>query len=188
MVSPFFFIKKKDRTLQPVQDYRRLNNLTIKNWYPLPLIQELVDKLWKARYFMKLDVCWGFNNVRIKEGDKWKAAFRTNRGLFEPLVMFFGLTSSPATFQMMMNSLFKEEINSGKVIIYMDDLLIFTETLEEHLTMVQQVLKKFADNKLFLKPEKCTFEADKVEYLGALVSKDRVCMDPAKVSAVKDWP
>ena len=188
MASPFFFIKKKDGTLRPVQDYRRLNDLTIKNRYPLPLIQELVDKLRKARYFTKLDVRWGFNNVRIQEGDEWKAAFRTNRGLFEPLVMFFGLTNSPATFQTMMNSIFKEEIDSGKVIIYMDDVLIYTETLEEHRKMVRQVLKKFADNKLFLKHEKCTFEADEVEYLGVLVSKDRVRMDPAKVSAVKDWP
>jgi len=106
MASPFFFVKKKDGTLRPVQDYRCLNDLTVKNRYPLPLIQELVDKLKQAKYFTKLDVRWGFNNVRIKEGDEWKAAFRTNRGLFEPLVMFFGLTNSPATFQTMMNGLF----------------------------------------------------------------------------------
>ena len=188
MASPFFFIKKKDGTLRPVQDYRRLNDLTIKNRYPLPLIQELVDKLKQAKYFTKLDVRWGFNNVRIKEGDEWKAAFRTNRGLFEPLVMFFGLTNSPATFQTMMNGLFREEINDGHVIIYMDDILIFTETLEEHKRLVRRVLQKLRENKLYLKHDKCTFEEEEVEYLGLLVSKGKVRMDPVKTKAVGDWP
>jgi len=107
MATPFFFIKKKSGELRPVQDYRRLNTMTIKNSYPLPLISELIDKLKGARYFTKLDVRWGYNNVRIKEGDEWKAAFITSKGLFEPLVMFFGLTNSPATFQTMMNHLFR---------------------------------------------------------------------------------
>ena len=106
MASPFFFIKKKDGSLRPVQDYRLLNNMTIKNRYPLPLISELIDTLKNAKYFTKLDVRWGYNNVRIKEGDEWKAAFRTNRGLYEPTVMFFGLTNSPSTFQTMMNDIF----------------------------------------------------------------------------------
>jgi len=188
MASPFFFVKKKDGSLRPVQDYRRLNNITVKNRYPLPLIQELVDKLKKAKYFTKLDVRWGFNNVRIKEGDEWKAAFQTNRGLFEPLVMFFGLTNSPATFQTMMNTIFREEINSGKVIIYMDDVLIFTETLEEHRRIVEKVLAKFSDNQLFLNPDKCTFEANEIEYLGLIVSQNQVWMDPVKVEAVREWP
>jgi hypothetical protein len=105
MASAFFFVKKKDGSLRPVQDYRRLNEMTIKNRYPLPLISELVNKLRGAKIFTKLDIRWGYNNVRIKEGDEWKAAFRTNRGLFEPLVMFFGLTNLPATFQTMMNDI-----------------------------------------------------------------------------------
>ncbi len=104
--SPFFFIKKKDGTLRPVQDYCKLNEMTIKNRYPLPLISELIDKLRSAKYFTKLDVRWGYNNVRIREGDEEKAAFRTNRGLFKPTVMFFRLTNSPATFQWMMNNIF----------------------------------------------------------------------------------
>ena len=93
-----FFIKKKDGSLQLVQDYRALNAVTVKNRYPLPLISELVSQLRGAKYFTKLDVWWGFNNVHIKPGNEWKAAFHTNRGLFEPLVMFFGMTNSPATF------------------------------------------------------------------------------------------
>src|SRR5436190_5393137 len=106
MASPFFFVKKKDGALRPIQDYRKLNDMTIKNRYPLPLISDLIDALQNAKYFTKLDVRWGYNNIRIKEGDEFKAAFRTNRGLFEPLVMFFGLTNSPATFQTIMNVIF----------------------------------------------------------------------------------
>ncbi|PIL27241.1 hypothetical protein GSI_10385 [Ganoderma sinense ZZ0214-1] len=98
MSSPFFFVKKKDGSLRPVQDYRRLNDITIKNQYPLPLVSDLMDRLKKAKYFTKLDICWGYNNVRIKTSDEWKAAFVTNRGLFEPNVMFFGLANSPSTF------------------------------------------------------------------------------------------
>jgi hypothetical protein len=105
MASPVFFIKNKDGALQFVQDYWVLNAMTVKNRYPLPLINDLINQLKGARFFTKLDVRWGFNNVRIREGDEWKAAFRMNRGLFEPLVMYFGLTNSPATFQMMMNDI-----------------------------------------------------------------------------------
>ena len=188
MASPFFFIKKKDGTLRPVQDYRKLNDMTIKNRYPLPLIQELLDKLKGARIFTKLDVRWGYNNVRIAEGDEWKAAFTTNRGLFEPMVMFFGLTNSPATFQAMMNTLFRDLIASGKVVIYLDDILIFTRTLEEHREIVRQVLKVLRDNHLYLKPEKCDFEQSSIEYLGMIVEEGVIRMDPAKVAAITDWP
>ena len=142
MASPFFFVKKKDGSLRPVQDYRRLNNITVKNCYPLPLISELVNQLHGAQYFTKLDVRWGYNNVRIKEGDEWKAAFRTNRGLFEPLVMFFGLTNSPATFQTMMNDIFHDLILEGVVCIYLDDILIFTRTVEEHRRITRLVLER----------------------------------------------
>src|SRR5204862_6727926 len=100
----------------------------------------LVAKLTNDKWFTKLDVRWGYNNVRIKEGDEWKAAFRTSRGLFEPLVLFFGLTNSPATFQTMMNDLFRELIDEGVVIIYLDDILIYTETIEEYKKIVKMLL------------------------------------------------
>ena len=106
IAAPVFFIKKKDGLLWLVQDYRVLNAVTVKNRYPLSLISELVSQLCGAKYFTKLDVHWDFNNVHIKPGDEWKAAFRTNRSLFEPLVMFFGMTNSPTTFQTMMNKVF----------------------------------------------------------------------------------
>jgi len=129
MASPFFFVSKKDGKLRPTQDYRYLNQWTVKNAYPLPLISEIMDKIKAsdAKYFTKLDVRWGYNNVRIKKGDEWKAAFKTNTGLFEPTVMFFGLCNSPATFQAMMDSIFKDEVQEGWVIVYIDDILIFSK-------------------------------------------------------------
>ncbi len=139
--SPFFFVKKKDGTLRPVQDYRKLNEMTIKNCYPLPLISELIDKLRGAKYFTKLDVHFRYNNVRIKEGDEEKATFRMNRGLYEPTVMFFGLTNSPTTFQWMMNDIFRDLIGEGKVTIYLDDILIFSKNLKEHREIVKRVLQ-----------------------------------------------
>src|SRR5438445_12966055 len=141
MAAPVFFVKKKDGKLRLVQDYRALNAMTVKNKYPLPLILELIAKLRGAKYFTKLDVRWGFNNVRIKEGNEWKAAFQTNRRLFKPLVMFFSLTNSPATFQMMMDDIFEELISEGVVVVYMDDILIFTETINKHREVTRRALE-----------------------------------------------
>jgi hypothetical protein len=188
MASPFFFIKKKDGSLRPVQDYRKLNLVTVKNSYPLPLISDLINQLRGARYFTKLDVRWGYNNVRIKKGDEWKAAFRTNRGLFEPLVMFFGLTNSPATFQTMMNEIFQDLIMEGSITIYLDDILIFSKTLEEHCRVTRLVLERLHQHQLYLKPEKCEFEKTQIEYLGLVISEGRAEMDPVKIEAVSKWP
>jgi hypothetical protein len=188
MASPVFFIKKKDGSLRLVQDYQTLNSITVKNKYPLPLIPELITKLRGAKYFTKLDVRLGFNNVRVKEGDEWKAAFRTNCGLFELLVMFFGLTNSPATFQTMMNDIFQELVMEGVVVVYLDDILIFTETLDQHREVTRRVLELLCQHKLFLKPEKCEFERTEVEYLGVIVSHNSVRMDLVKVARVVDWP
>jgi len=157
MAALVFSIKKKDDSLWLVQDYRALNFMTVKNKYPLPLISELVSQLRGARYFTKLDICWGFNNVCIKPEDEWKAAFQTNRGLFEPLVMFFGITNKPATFQTMMNDIFQDLIAEGIMVVYLDDILIFTRTKEEHAKAIRWVLQVLQEHKLFLRPEKCEF-------------------------------
>jgi RNase H-like domain found in reverse transcriptase/Reverse transcriptase (RNA-dependent DNA polymerase)/Integrase zinc binding domain len=187
--SPFFFGMKPDGSgLRPIQDYRKLNEFTIKNRYPLPLIREIIDKLKGAKYFTKLDVRWGFNNVRIHEGDEWKAAFRTNLGLFEPTVMFFGLTNSPATFQTMMNHILRDLIGEGKVAVYLDDILIFTKDLAEHREIIRRVLQILRENKLSLKPQKCEFEREEMKYLGMIIGRGEVRMDPAKVTAVGKWP
>jgi hypothetical protein len=169
-----FFIKKKDGKLHFVQDYRALNAITRKNRYPLPLIDDLIHQLKDARYFTKLDVRWGYNNVCIREGDEWKAAFRTNRGLFEPLVMYFGLTNSPATFQTMMNEIFQDLITEGIVSVYLGDILIFTDSLEEHRWITCLVLDRMREHKLYLRPEKCEFEKTEIEYLGVIISHNKV--------------
>ena len=157
MASPFFFVKKKDGKLRPCQDYRYLNDWTIKNAYPLPLISEIMDKLKGAKYFTKLDVRWGYNNVRIKKGDEWKAAFKTNKGLFEPTVMFFGMCNSPATFQGMMDAIFVDMIEGCIVIIYMDNILIFARNQEDLERYTKLVLQRLRENDLFLKALKCKF-------------------------------
>jgi len=141
-----------------------------------------------ARYFTKLDVHWSFNNVRIKPRDEWKAAFRTNCGLFEPLVMFFGMTNSPATFQTMMNDVFRTVIVKGIVIVYLDDILIFTKTEEEHEQAVQRVLEILMEHKLFLRLEKCEFHQKQIEYLGLVILENKVAIDPVKVTRVCEWP
>lgn len=124
----------------------------------------------------------------MKDGDEWKAAFRTNCSLFEPLVMFFGLTNSSATFQAMMNNLFQELIDQGVVIAYRDNILIFTETLEEHWEVVQKVLEILWRNKLYLNAAKCKFEQAQIEYLRLIISAGQVEMDPTKVEGVTKWP
>src|SRR5258708_23651939 len=186
--APFFFIKKKDGKLRPVQDYRRLNEWTIRNRYPLPLIPELINRVKGATLFSKFDIRWGYNNVRIKQGDEWKAAFITNEGLFEPRVMFFGLTNSPATFQTMMNAIFIAELRQGWLTIYMDDILVHTRNdLLEHRARVHQVLYKLKQHDLYLKPEKCQFEQKRVEFLGVILEGGTIQMNPAKTRGIADW-
>jgi hypothetical protein len=187
--SPFFFIKKKDGKLRPVQDYRKVNEWTIRNRYPLPLIPELINRVKNASLFSKFDIRWGYNNVRIKQGDEWKAAFITNKGLFEPRVMFFGLTNSPATFQTMMNAIFAEELLEGWLTVYMDDLLIHTpDNIVDHRQRVHRVLDKLRKHDLFLKPEKCLFEKRSMEFLGVVLGNGTIQMDPTKLKGVADWP
>src|SRR6202047_2165935 len=188
MALPFFFVKKKDSALRPTQDYRKLNAATIKNRYPLPLIGELIDKLGGAKVSVKMDMRWGYNNIRIKEGGEWKAAFHTNIGLFEPTVMFFGLTNSPTTFQTFMNNIFHDLIAQGHVAVYMDDILIFTEMHEQHEKIVREVLRILREHNLFLKPEKCVFHKDEVKYLGVIIGQNKIHMDGTKTSAICDWP
>jgi len=123
-----------------VMDYHNLNDQTVKNNYPLPLITDLIDNMGSKQVFTKMDLWWGFNNIRIKEGDEWKRAFMTHVGSFELTVMFFGMTNSPATFQAMMNEILRDMINEGKVAAFVDDVLVGTETEEGHDEIVEEVL------------------------------------------------
>jgi len=138
-----------------VQDYQYLNEWTIKNNYPLPLISDVLENIGTKRVFTKMDLRWGYNNMRIKERDEWKAAFATPEGSFEPTVMFFGLTNLPVTFQAMMNELLRDLINTGKVAAFIDDVIIGTEMEEGHDELVAEVIKRMEENNLYVKPEKC---------------------------------
>ncbi|KAF8697498.1 hypothetical protein RHS03_07767, partial [Rhizoctonia solani] len=185
--SPVMFVPKKDGSRQLVVDYRRLNNRTKKNVYPLPRPDDLMAQLRGAKVFTKLDLRWGYNNVRVKEGDEWKTAFRTKYGLYESLVMTFGLTNAPAAFQHFMNKLFKDLLDVC-IIIYLDDILIYSKDDASHTKHVHEVLRRLMENQLFCKASKCTFHVTSVEYLGIIVSDKGFSLDKLKIQAVQEWP
>ena len=183
-----FFVGKKDRKKRMVQDYRYLNEWTIKNNYPLPLISDVLENIGTKKLFTKMDLRWGYNNIRIKEGDKWKAAFMMPEGSFEPTVMFFGLTNSPATFQAMMNKLLRNLTNTGKVAVFIDNVIIGTETEEGHDELVAEVIKRLEENDLYVKPEKCKWKVREMEFLGVVIGPERIKMEKEKVKGVLEWP
>ena len=148
------------------------------------MISQIMDKLVGAQYFTKFDVRLGYNNVRIRKEDQWKAAFRTLFGLFKPTVMFFGPCNSPATFQHMMDTIFSDMIDKNKIVVYMDDILIFAKTKEELTKTTKEVLKRLMENDLYLKLEKCEFEKQRMEYLGYIISPEKIEMDPAKLNGI----
>jgi hypothetical protein len=155
---------------------------------PIPLIPELVDKLLGAQFFMKLNIQWGYNNVQIHPDDIEKTAFKTLLGLFKSLVMTFGLYNAPTTFQTFMDMQFANIIATGHIVIYLDDILIFAETIRELMQLTHQVLQRIQDLDLFLRPAKCLFNQMLVEYLGLVISEEEICMDPVKLKAIQDWP
>jgi len=154
-MSPVYFVAKKDSKRRMIQDYRHVNQWTVKNGYLLPLIVDILDEVGKRKVFMKLDLRWSYNNVRIKEGDEWKAVFTIHIGVYEPIVMYFGLTNSPTTFQTMMNNLFQDLINQGDMATFIDDILVAMDTEKEHDELVDKVLRRLEENDLFVKLEKC---------------------------------
>lgn len=184
--APILFVKKKDGSLRMCVDYRGLNKITVKNRYPLPLISNLLDQLASARIYSKIDLRGAYNLVRIKPGDEWKTAFRTRYGHFEYTVMPFGLTNAPAIFQHLMNDVFREYLDVF-VVIYLDDILVFSGTQEDHDRHVKLVLEKLRSSGLYAKLEKCEFDRKQVEFLGYIVSTDGLKMDPRKVSTVLTW-
>jgi len=187
-MSLVFFVPKKDGKKMMVQDYQYLNSWTIKNNYLLLLILDLIDSIGKKKVFTKMDLQWGYNNVRIKEGNEWKAAFLTPEGSFEPMVMFFGLTNSPAMFQAMMNDLLRDLVVEEKVAVFIDDVMVVTETEEGHNEIVEEVLRRLEENDLFVKPEKCVWKIREVGFLGGIIGEDGVRMEKEKVQGVIEWP
>jgi hypothetical protein len=184
--APILFVKKSDGSLRLCVDYRGLNKITIKNRYPLPLIQENLDRLQEAKFFTKIDLRGAYNLIRIAAGEEWKTAFRTRYGLFEYLVMPFGLTNAPASFQQLMNEVLRQFLDIS-VIVYLDDILIYSKTREDHVFHVKQVLEKLREHRLWAKAEKCRFFQNSVDFLGYVVSQDGVSMDPAKVKTILEW-
>ena len=185
---PVFFVGKKDGSKRMVIDYCNLNDQMIKNNYPLLLITELIDNMGSKKVFTKMDLRWGFNNVRIKEGDEWKGAFTMHISSFEPTVMFFGMTNSPAIFQVMMNEILRDLINEGKVAAFLDDVLVGTETEKGHDEIVEKILRRVEENDLYIKPEKCVWKARKIGFLGVVIRPNGIEMEAEKVDRVLNWP
>ncbi|UTT92615.1 hypothetical protein NDA17_007138 [Ustilago hordei] len=185
--SPVLFVPKKDGGLRLCVDYRGLNEITVKNRAPLPLIEEQLFLLRKARIYTKLDLRAAYNLIRIAKGDEWKTAFGTQLGLYEYLVMPFGLANAPAHFQSFINDIFRDIIGVY-VVVYLDDFLIFSDTEEVHVKHVTEVLTRLRSNRLFAKLSKCEFHTKIVEFLGYIIKPTGIEMDPEKVRTVKEWP
>ena len=185
--APVLFVKKKDGSMRLCIDYRELNKVTIKNKYPLPRINDLFDQLQGAAVFSKIDLRSGYHQLKIKEEDIPKTAFRTRYGHYEFLVMPFGLTNAPAAFMDMMNRVFKDYLDDF-VIVFIDDILIYSDSKEEHARHLREVLSILKEKQLYAKFKKCEFWLEKVTFLGHVVTKDGISVDPGKVEAVSTWP
>ena len=184
--APILFVPKHDGRLRLVVDYRVLNKVTIHNKYPIPLMTELRDQVRDARIFTKLDLKDGFHLIRVRKGDEWKTAFRTRYGHYQYQVMTFGLVNAPATFQTMMNKILQEFLDQG-VVVYIDDILIYSKTIEEHIILVRKVLQKLREYRMAISWEKSMFHVKKGYFLGYVVATDGVTMNEKKVESVKAW-
>ena len=181
------FIPKKNGKWRLCVDYRALNKITTKNWYPLPKVDELMDRLHGACYFSKLDLASGYHQIRVKEADVHKTAFVTRYGSYEYTVMPFGLCDAPATFQRIMNDLLRNGLDKF-VLVFLDDILIYSRTKEDHLQHIKAVLDKLRSEKFFGRLAKCDFFRTEVEYLGFDVGKDGLKPSLSKVKAIINWP
>ena len=185
--APVLFVQKPDGSLRMCIDYRALNKGTIRDGYPMPRIDDLFDALAKCKVFSSLDLQSGYHQIRITESDRPKTAFVTHEGQFQFKVLCFGLTNAPATFQRVMNTIFRPHI--GKfVLIYIDDILIMSQSPKEHLVHLRQVLELLRKNKLYAKLSKCELNKPELRFLGHIVGKDGIKVDPAKISVVQNWP
>ena len=184
--APVLFVKKKDGSLRMCIDYRGLNKATIKNKYPLPHIHDLFDQLAGSKVFSKIDLRSGYHQLKIKEEDIPKTAFRTRYGHYEFLVMSFGLTNAPAAFMDLMHRVFNDYLDKF-VIVFIDDILIYSKNEEEHEAHLRQVLQRLSVEKLYAKFSKCEFWLNKVIFLGHVVSDEGISVDPSKIEAIISW-
>ncbi|KAK3551952.1 hypothetical protein QTP70_031641 [Hemibagrus guttatus] len=185
--SSFFFVAKKDGGLRPCIDYRALNQITVKFRYPLPLVPAALEHLRGATIFTKLDLRSAYNLIWILEGDEWKTAFITPTGHYEYLVMPYGLANAPSVFQDFIHEVLREFLHRC-VLVYIDDILIYSRSLAEHRQHVAEVLGRLREFQLFLKAEKCSFHQPSVQFLGYNISSSGIQMDEGKITAVQDWP
>ncbi|WMV25700.1 hypothetical protein MTR67_019085 [Solanum verrucosum] len=185
--APVLFVKKKDGSLRMCIDYRQLNRVTVKNKYPLPRIDDLFDQLQGASHFSKIDLRSGYHQVKVRECDIPKTAFRTRYGHYEFVVMSFGLTNAPAIFMDPMNRVFKPYLDSF-VVVFIDDILIYSHSVEEHMGHLRVVLQRLREEKLYAKYEKCEFWLKEVAFLGHVVSGDGIKVDPKKTDVIRNWP
>ncbi|QRV84489.1 Retrotransposable element Tf2 protein [Ceratobasidium sp. AG-Ba] len=186
MAAPCFYVNKADGGLRLVVDYRKLNAITKPFRFPMPVQTELLEQLKGAKIFTKMDVRWGFNNIRIRKGDEWKTAFRSKLGTYETNVMPFGVINGPAYFQAWMNDIFKDLLGVTMV-VYMDDILVFSKTREDHVKHVREVLRRLRTNHLFLKPHKCHFFTTETSFIGIVISPEGISMEKEKVKAILEW-
>ena len=185
--SPVLFTKKPDGSLRLCVDYRALNRATIKNRYPLPLISELLDRFKRKKQFTRLDVRDAFHRLRIAEGDEHKTAFRTRYGHFEYLVMPFGLTGAPGSFQSYINDILRTYLDIFCV-VYLDDILIYSDTPKEHVQHVCLILKALQEHGLYVKLEKCEFHVQEINFLGFVITPNGVRMSDDRISTITEWP
>ena len=184
--SPIIFVDKRDGTTRLCVDYRKLNDVTIKNKYPLPKIEDLFDQLNGARVFSKIDLRSGYHQLKIRESDIPKTAFTTRYGLFEYTVMSFGLTNAPAYFMNLMNKIFMEYLDKF-VVVFIDDILVYSKTEEEHAVHLRLVLETLREHQLYAKLSKCEFWLKEVAFLGHVISAGGISVDPEKIKAILDW-